>query len=41
MSARTRCKQLVSNCNYCITGFYKRPARRKERHAAKRMLKAL
>lgn len=40
MTAENRCKNSVKNCSYCTTGFHKRPARRKERREAKKVLRA-
>lgn len=37
MNSRSRCKD--GNCDRCVTGIHKRPARRKERHDAKTQIR--
>jgi hypothetical protein len=39
MGAPKKCKRSVSNCSYCVTGHYKRPARKAARAAARRDLR--
>lgn len=41
MGAPKKCRRVgVHNCNWCSTGTYKRPARRKDRHESKRTLRS-